>query len=85
MQWRTMEDAPKDGTPIWGYLYDSGLKALRWNDDIEQWVETIDEFEEWAPSFWLPLEAIPLPPNVVFVHDGNIGRYRDVSAKPESL
>jgi len=29
-EWQTMDMAPKDGTPIWAYLYDSGIRLVQW-------------------------------------------------------
>ena len=73
--WRDMDSAPKDGTEIWAYLFDSGIRRVRWcsaeesaeieggaPDDYEAcWCEVDDWDEIWSPKWWLPLNAIPLP------------------------
>lgn len=30
MDWRPISEARKDGTKIWGWLYDSGIVLMRW-------------------------------------------------------
>ena len=74
--WRPIASAPFDGTPIWGFLYETGIRLLRWvspeecaeyegSYDVEEydgcWVEVADFDEEWSPEFWMPLDALPLP------------------------
>lgn len=75
--WLPGKDAPKDGTHFWGYLYDSGIRKLRWstaeeaaaeeNGDPENYrgdfVEVRDTTETWSPKWWLPLNALPEPPD----------------------
>lgn len=65
-QWQPIETAPKDGTLIWAWLYDTGIKQVRYAD--ESWID--DAGDDWCPHFWLPHEAIPRPDGVIFVHDG---------------
>lgn len=73
--WRTMATAPQDGTVIWAWLYDTGIRKVRWESPEEaatreggdaedydgEWVEEGDADEVWGPKFWLPLDAIPVP------------------------
>lgn len=74
--WRPISQAPFDGTPVWGFLHETGIRLLRWmspaecaayegNTDVDEydgcWVEATDADEEWSPALWAPLDAIPLP------------------------
>lgn len=82
MEWHPIETAPKDGTPIWAYLFDVGIRKLRYwtaeqiaeveggNPDEyqESWYEWDDSDQEWGPLFWLPADAIPEPPQPVTSH-----------------
>lgn len=75
--WQDISTAPKDGTPIWAYLYQSGIRLVRWGtaeewagqlggdqDDYQgTWVEVDDIDEEWSPAWWLPRDALPPPPS----------------------
>ena len=75
MAWQAIETAPKDGRLIWGWLSDSGIRALFWQtaedcaaaeglpaDMFEAgWAEYSDPTERWEPKFWMPYEAIPCP------------------------
>ena len=74
--WQDISTAPKDGTPIWAYLYDAGIRLVRWGA-AEEWaaehggepdeyiscfVEVGIKEEAWAVRYWLPANAIPAPP-----------------------
>lgn len=89
--WQPISTAPKDGTNIWGWLYDTGIVLIRWqtawaaaesaNDggDPEEyeagWIKSAEPDDYWEPKFWLPLEAIPTPNGVVWID--HHGRWRD--------
>jgi hypothetical protein len=74
--WQPMSTAPKDGREIWAYLYDSGIRRVRWctaeeaaeiegghPDEYEAtWCEADDWDQTWTPRWWLPLDALPEPP-----------------------
>ena len=74
--WQPIETAPRDGTHFWAYLYHTGIRKLFWAssevladyndadpDDYEpMWTEVGDLDEWWEPNWWLPLDAIPDPP-----------------------
>lgn len=75
-EWQPMETAPKDGQIIWAWLYQTGIRAVRWgtaeewaeslggspDEYLSCWVEADDDSEEWSPDWWLPYDAIPVPP-----------------------
>lgn len=76
--WRPIAEAPKDGSPIWAFLHETGIRLLRWVSEEECakyegsydvtaydgcWVQVSDFDEEWSPEFWAPLSTIPLPAN----------------------
>jgi hypothetical protein len=74
--WRGIESAPRDGSPIWAWLNETGILLMRWAtpqecadeeggepDEYEGcWVEVVDFDNDWQPRHWAPLDAIPLPP-----------------------
>jgi hypothetical protein len=74
--WRPIAEAPTDGTPVWAWLNETGILLMRWATPEECaraeggrpdeydgcWVEVADFDNDWSPSHWAPLEAIPLPP-----------------------
>ncbi len=76
-KWLPGKDAPKDGSLFWGYLYDAGIKKLRWSSpedaaakeggDPEEYygafVDARDHTDEWTPEWFLPLSAIPELPH----------------------
>lgn len=73
--WQPIETAPKDGQIVWAWLYQTGIRAVRWGtaeewaerlggspDEYQDcWVEADDDSEEWSPKWWLPYDAIPAP------------------------
>lgn len=92
-EWQPIETAPKDGTKIWAWLYDTGIVMMHWmsaeencaedggdnpGDYISCWVLSRDPRDDYAPSYWCPLESIQPPPGVTWVSDGNSGRWRDL-------
>lgn len=76
--WRPISEAPKDGTEIWAWLYDSGVRKLRWwsaEEICEEegrntpeayqagFYEVADRTEWWNPAWWLPADRLPAPPS----------------------
>lgn len=85
MIWKSMETAPKDGRLVWAFLYDSGVKLVRWSSTLYDeggWVEANEPDDDWVPEFWAPFDAIPLPPGVgvVDLRDGKIRLRKTASA-----
>jgi len=74
--WRPKETLPRDGTPFWAYLYQTGIRQMRWaspeecaeyeGGDVAEYdgcfVEVEDFDTDWSPAFWLPFDALPSPP-----------------------
>ncbi|MGA4550628.1 DUF3850 domain-containing protein [Methylorubrum aminovorans] len=75
---RPIAEAPKDGTEIWAWLYDSGVRKLRWwsaeeiceeegrgTPDAYQagFYEVADRTEWWNPAWWFPADRLPAPPS----------------------
>lgn len=76
MGWQPINTAPRNGTPIWAYLFDSGIRKVRWwtaaeiaaeEDSVNiellnpGWYEVSDPEEGWNPQLWLPESEIPDP------------------------
>ncbi len=73
--WRPMIEAPYDGSTVWAWLHQTGIRKVFWmspeacaqyeGGDPEDydgcWVQVDDHDEEWSPEFWAPLSAIPDP------------------------
>jgi hypothetical protein len=65
---------PRDGSPFWAYLFDSGIRRMFWESAADYaertgqkgagdgYAEWDDPDEEWTPLFWLPDDALPTPP-----------------------
>lgn len=80
MNWQLGDTAPKNGKPIWAWLYDEGIHLVRWvkaeenakndgsdnpDDYISCWVKVADKGDgDWTVRFWLPWDAIPIPAGV---------------------
>lgn len=75
-KWQPIKTAPKDGTWVWAYLYESGIRRVFWQsaemsaaeeggspgDYVAGWYEVDDHDEGWTPHWWLPQSAISEPP-----------------------
>lgn len=69
MQWRPIEEAPKDGTSIIAICADaySPTPGITWWQDAWMKMMRPDKFVvswepiRWQPTHWMPLSAIPLP------------------------
>jgi hypothetical protein len=76
MKWQPGNTAPKDGSPFWGWLSDSGIRLMEYRTaaenaaqddsaDVDRYqaafVEVSDPTEAWEPRFWLPYSAITTP------------------------
>lgn len=91
MAWQSIDTAPKDGTIIWGWLYDMRIVAVRWmsaeeaaeedghgnspDDYLEGWVMVQEPDDYWSPKWWQPMHAIGVPPNVILAG----GKWRDLA------
>lgn len=74
--WQPIDTAPRDGTPFWAYLFQTGIRKLRFmpaqeaadrdggeaNEYDDAFAECWDAGETWEPKFWLPLSALPEDP-----------------------
>lgn len=90
MAWQPISTAPKDGTIVWAWLYDTGIVAMRhmsaeeaWEEDgcrgepadyMDGWISIEDPDDCWEPKWWQPMDAIGVPPGVVMID----GRWRDL-------
>lgn len=65
MEWKPIETAPKDGSPVWvkGYNYGNKSKGehrhFAWWDG-ENWIEAASESELSYIVEWMPLPAPPI-------------------------
>jgi len=87
--WQPIKTAPKDGTKVWAWLYDSGIRQVRFvsaeqsaadeggepDDYVDCWLD--DTGDDWGPAFWAPLSAIPIPSGVIEARDGTESKWRD--------
>jgi hypothetical protein len=65
MTWRTIETAPKDGTPVLAYYADRPWRwaIVHWVPqyfDGAWWGAQDDEGPLFAPTHWMPLPEAPL-------------------------
>jgi hypothetical protein len=75
--WLPISQAPEDGTPFGAYLHKSGIRKLKWQNGEEAaethggdpaqyedaFVEVSDIAKSWSPKWFIPIDAIPEPPN----------------------
>jgi len=66
--WRPIETAPRDGTEIFAWCPDVGIRVLIWFGGTWALSGTEDEgrgascFDGYKPTHWLPLSALPAVP-----------------------
>lgn len=70
-EWRPIDTAPKDGTPILAFIPDADpeerIYVLRWDKHyagdgpwLYRWTEAGGEgYQTYAPTHWMPLPAAP--------------------------
>lgn len=68
-EWRPIETAPKDGTPVLLWvgvgMSEPWAQTARWVNEPESgwsgWVDTYEGFDLAEPTHWMPLPAPPSP------------------------
>jgi len=60
-EWRPIETAPRDGTPVLVGINDAGTRVVlvRWQMDDWRYPFTIRRLKAYTPTHWMPLPAPP--------------------------
>jgi len=66
--WKTIESAPRDGTPFLAFEHEEGFPLDQNDIEIFYWTENLKRFESWYShysftledeAYWMPLPTIP--------------------------
>ena len=63
--WLQISEAPKDGSPFWGFLHDMGIRKLKWSSPEEAAARDGGEPEDYEGAFVDPRHHQRLEPEVV--------------------
>ena len=63
--WRPIEEAPKDGTHLWGFVPGRGMMVICWREGDEfwswgRWVTDKDLRDKCEPTHFQPIPAPPI-------------------------
>lgn len=78
---KTSEQSPPKDKPFWAYLYHCGIQIL-YDAGGGHFVDVLNEGETYSPMFWLPLDALPAPPDFEYLPDSVLGCFPE--SEPEA-